>query len=133
MSGSEDPYYEVIRAADRFADRTYERLARKVVHAMQRFPATGIFGDFYNRTLWDEFCQERHFGSHEGLDTAWDITVAPYIEQALASVSEHERDLLEHLNALDGNRTAADALRSALDQCAMAREFPPQSWPSTHG
>jgi len=128
MTGCEDPYDDVIRAADRFADWTYARLARKVVHAMQRFGATGIFDDGNHRTLWDEYCHERHHGPHDALETVWDQTIAPYIDYALASLSPHERDLIDRLNNVDGGGTTPDRVRSALDRCAMNREFPPRSW-----
>lgn len=127
MTDGDDPYDDVIRAADRFADWTYARLARKVVHAMQRFRATGIF-DEGCRTLWDEYCHERHFGPHDALETSWDATIAPYIEHALASLASQERALLDSVNEVDGNLTAADRVRSALDRCAMDRDYPPRSW-----
>lgn len=133
MSDGADPYDDVIRAAHRFADQTYARLARKIVHAMQRFPASGIFGDQPHRTLWDEYCHERHFGSHDALESAWDATVAPYIDQALASLTPDEHNLLFSLNQVEGDRTASDEVRSALDGFAMARAFPPSSWSSAHG
>lgn len=134
MTDSKDPYDDVIGAADHFADWTYGRLARKVVHAMQRFEATGIFGDDHGcRTLWDEYCHERHHGPHEALEAAWDGTITPYIDHALATLSRPERDLIDRLNDVDGDRTALDQVRSALDRCAMARAFPPRSWSSTFG
>lgn len=133
MTAGEDPYDDVIRAADRFADWTYARLARKVVHAMQRFGATGIFNDGNHRTLWDEYCHERHHGPHDALETVWDQTIKPYIDHALASLSRHERDLVDRLNEVEGDRTTLDQVRSALDRCAMDRDFPPRSWSSTHG
>jgi len=133
MTGSEDPYDDVIRAADRFAHWTYARLARKVVHAMQRFGATGIFDDGNHRTLWDEYCHERHHGPHDALETVWDQTVTPYIDHALASLSRPERDLVDRLNDVDGDRTTSDRVRSAVDRCAIGRDFPPRSWSSAHG
>lgn len=134
MSGSDDQYDDVIRAADRFADWTYGRLARKIIHAMQRFGATGIFGDDHGcRTLWDEYCHERHFGPHEALETAWNWTIDPYIDHALASLSLHERAVLDSLNEVDGNRTTADHVRSALDHCAMDRDYPPRSRSTANG
>lgn len=134
MIGSEDPYDDVIRAADRFADGTYARLARKVVHAMQRCGATGIFGDDNGcRTLWDDYCHERHHGPHDALEAGWDQTITPYIDHALASLSRHERNLIDRLNEVEGDRTTLDQVRSALDRCAMDCDFPPRSWSSARG
>lgn len=133
MTDSEAPYDDVIRAAYRFADSTYDRLARKVVHAMQRFGATGIFDNENHRSLWDEYCHEQHHGPHDALETVWDQTITPYIDQALASLSRHERDLVDRLNDVDGDRMTSDRVRSAVDRCAMERDFPPRSRSPVHG
>jgi hypothetical protein len=133
MNDHEDPYDDVVRAAYRLADWTYGRLARKVIHAMRRFGATGIFDEGSHRTLWDEYCHERHHGPHADLESVWDQTITPYIDHALASLSHHERDLINRLNDVDGDRTTSDRVRSEVDKCAMDRDFPPRSWLSAHG
>lgn len=133
MSGGEDPYDDVVRAAYAFADQTYARLARRIVHAMQRFPASGIFDGEPHRTLWDEYCHERHFGPHEALGSIWDETVDPYVDHALTTLAPYEVDLLHSLADVERGRTASDELRSALEQCAMDRTFPPRYWRPTNG
>lgn len=116
---------ELWRAAWRYSSNRAEALARKAVHAMQRFPASGIFGDREHRTLWDEFCHECQYGPHELLELAWAHTIEGYVSNAADTVDPLERDMMQYALAEPGQRPIAleEAVKSALREIAGRRDL----------
>lgn len=92
MTSSEDDYFvaleTVYEAVRDYARPEMDGLVRKLMYRLQRFPASGIYGnDYIFKTQWDEYCheiQERLFGY--SVDFAWDHTIAALID-----------DLIEHI------------------------------------
>ncbi|WBY17301.1 hypothetical protein PF049_03855 [Erythrobacteraceae bacterium WH01K] len=80
----------------RLTDTRIQALARKVIHAMKRMPATGIFGDDYPfKSVWDEYCREVQEGPNPMLEAAFDQTVDPMIAWQVDQLDHSERHLLE--------------------------------------
>jgi hypothetical protein len=90
------------RAICLFAGERFERLAQDIAGALQRHPATGIYGDDAEdedgrplKTLWDEFRYEVQFGPHDDVvDSAWNSTLRPFYEGTISTLSVGERRLL---------------------------------------
>lgn len=93
---SDDLDSALSKATWRVSDTRIQALARKVIHAMQRMPASGIFGDDYRfKSVWDEYCREVQEGPHPMLGAAFDQTVDPMIAGQVDQVEHSERRLLE--------------------------------------
>jgi hypothetical protein len=89
----------VSRAVRRFARKQFASLARRVVAALQRAPASGIFGDdFQHKTLWDEYCHEVQNGPQDALAYAWNNTLEPILEDK-ARLLQHEEAVLLSIGA----------------------------------
>lgn len=91
MSDLEHEWIEALerthRSVREFARSEFSAYARKIVYRMQRFPASGIYGwDLNHRTLWDEFCHEKHNGPIEELRQAWEQTLRPYLDEIIESI-----------------------------------------------
>ena len=114
------------KAAWRFSDTRIQALARKVIHAMQRMPAGGIFGDDYRfRTVWDEYCREAQEGPHPMLEAALDQTVDPMVAWQVDQLDHSERQLLEIslAESVDGSGDIAMAVRKSLQGIAIDRDL----------
>ena len=113
-------------AAWRFSDTRIRALARKVIHAMQRMPASGIFGDDHRfKSVWDEYCREVQEGPHPILEAAFDQTVAPMIAFQVDQLDHSERQLLE-IALADGAEARGDiavAVRKSLQGIAIDRDL----------
>ena len=78
------------------SDTRIQALTRKVIHGLQRMPASGIFGDDYRfRSVWDEYCREVQEGPHPMLEAAFDQTVDPMITWQIDRLDHSERELTE--------------------------------------
>ncbi|KZZ06894.1 hypothetical protein [Erythrobacter sp. HI0077] len=114
------------KAAWRFSDTHIQALARKVINAMQRMPASGIFGDDYRfKTVWDEYCREAQEGPHTMLEAAFDQTVAPMIAWHIDQLDHSERQLLE-IALAEGAEEWGDiavAVRKSLQGIAIDRDL----------
>ncbi|MEE4201717.1 hypothetical protein [Erythrobacter sp.] len=114
------------KAAWRFSDTRIQALARKVIHAMQRMPASGIFGDDYRfKTVWDEYCREAQEGPHPMLEAAFDQTVDPMIAWHIEQLNHSERQLLE-IALAEGAEEWGDiamAVRRSLQGIAIDRDL----------
>jgi hypothetical protein len=77
-----------------FARSEFSAYTRKIVYRMRRFPASGLYGDPEHRTLWDEYCFERHNGPNEPLRFAWDQTLRPYFDEVLKAIPANTAVLL---------------------------------------
>jgi hypothetical protein len=83
------------RAVWRYGWERFTALARKVIYRLQRVDASGIYGDEYrHKTLWDEFCHEVQEGPHDQLDSAWHMTLRPFLEAAITPLSANEKMVL---------------------------------------
>lgn len=124
MSGDLDP--ALWKAAWRFSDTRIQALARKVIYAMQRMPASGIFGDDYRfKTVWDEYCREVQEGPHPMLEAAFGQTVDPMIAWHIDQLDPAERQLLETALA-EGAEEWGDiavAVRKSLQGIAIDRDL----------
>ena len=80
-----------------YGNERISAMARKVIHSLQRMPATGIYGDgdYDYRTLWDEYCHEIQFGPHGILDWAWNTVIDPKAKYVIEKIPPTERPLLE--------------------------------------
>lgn len=122
--------YEAVRT---YGQAEFERLARRVIHHLQRMPASGIFGDdFHYRSIWDEWCHEVQEGPHELLEHAMDDAILPLIKATLESVPAHVKALfviyvtgqaprLQGTAAREGH--LKDVLRRELEQMAINRDI----------
>ena len=114
------------KAAWRFSDTRIQSLARKVIHAMQRMAASGIFGDDYRfKSVWDEYCLEAQEGPHPMLEAAFDQTVDPMIAWHIDQLDQSERQLLE-IALADGAEEWGDiavAVRKSLQGIAIDRDL----------
>ncbi|VVT00754.1 hypothetical protein [Erythrobacter sp. EC-HK427] len=114
------------KAAWRFSDSRIQALARKVITAMQRMPASGIFGDDYRfKSVWDEYCREVQEGPHPMLEAAFDQTVDPMIAWQVDRLEQSERQLLEMALA-EGAKEWGDiamAVRKSLQGIAIDRDL----------
>ncbi|WP_187335503.1 hypothetical protein [Novosphingopyxis iocasae] len=114
------------KAAWRFSDARIHALARKVIHAMQRMPASGVFGgDYRFKSVWDEYCREVQEGPHPMLEAAFDQTVDPMIARHIDQLDKSERQLLE-IALADGANDPGDiatAVRKSLPSIAIDRDL----------
>lgn len=114
------------KATWRFSDARIQALARKVLHAMQRVPASGIFGDDYRfKSEWDEYCREVQEGPQPMLEAAFDQTVEPKITWQIDQLNRSERQLLEIALAegADEPGDIALAVRKSLREIAADRDL----------
>ena len=123
------------RAVADFASVELASMARRIVSALQRMPATGIFGDDYSfRSLWDEYCHEVQNGPSYDLEWAWDATIAPFIQHQIDRLPVHARLLIsigaEYERSDDDNISAHydpdlvhDAAKSCLGRMAARRSM----------
>ena len=73
----------------------FAALTRKVIHRLQRFQASGIFEDDYiYKTLWDEYCHEAQVGPHDLLESAWELTITPFLDDVIERIPNHSAMLL---------------------------------------
>lgn len=128
---------EIYQAVTTYGRIEFEGLARRVIHQLQRMPASGIFGDdFRYRSIWDEWCHEVQEGPHELLEDAWDDAVLPFIDATLESVPAHVEALLTVYSTGQvpqepgsGSQLAVwgedlqGVLREKLERMAMNREL----------
>ncbi len=114
------------KAAWRFADTRIQALTRKVIHGLQRMPASGIFGDDYRfKSVWDEYCREAQEGPHPMLEAAFEQTVPPMIAFQVDQLDHSERQLLEIAlsEGADEPGNIAVAVRKSLQGIAIDRDL----------
>lgn len=125
------------KAVRDFAAIEIDRLARRIVHALQRMPASGIYGDDYAyKSLWDEYCHEAQEGPHDGLEGSWEMTINPFVDEVLDKIPHHVGVLLTILAAsnLDEPQEAEmigafdregikELVLSSIDEIARRREI----------
>ena len=114
------------KAAWRFSDTRIQALTRKVIHGLQRMPASGIFGDDYRfKSVWDEYCREVQEGPHSMLEAAFDQTVDPMIAWQVDQLDHSERQLLETALAEGAEEWGdiATAVRKSLQGIAIDRDL----------
>ena len=114
------------KAAWRFSDIRIQSLVRKVIHGLQRMPASGIFGDDYRfKSVWDEYCREVQEGPHPTLEAAFEHTVDPMIAWQIDQLDQSERQLLEIARAdgADEPDDIAMAVRKTLQGIAIDRDL----------
>lgn len=98
-------------------------LARKVIYRLQRFPASGIYGDDYRyKSLWDEYCHEVQEGPDDmpgPMDTspadAWQQTISPFIDDVVDNVPQHSAVLLSIAAAWELDDEVHEQLVGAID------------------
>lgn len=100
--------------------------ARKLIHTLQRMPASGIFGSDYRfKSVWDEFCCEVQEGPHPILEAGFDQTVDPLIAWQVDQLEQSERQLLEIAltEGADESGNIAMAVRKSLRGIAIDRDL----------
>lgn len=109
------------KAAWRFSDTRTRALARKVIHALMRMPASGIFEDDYRfKSVWDEYCYEVQEGPHPMLEAAFDLTVDPLIAWQVDQLDQSERQLLEIALADDADESNNIIAAVRISLCGIA-------------
>lgn len=110
-------------------------MARRVVSALQKVPATYIYGDDYGfKSVWDEYCHEVQNGPSLGLEWAWDETIGPYISHQIGLLpaharlpisigAEYERADFDNMFACYNPGLIHDSTRDNLDKMAAARKM----------
>ncbi len=83
------------KAVQKYGEVEFQGLVRRAIYRLQRFPASGIYGDGLGyRTLWDEWCHEVQEGPLDLLESAWDPTLSPILKGVIDRVPQHARVLL---------------------------------------
>jgi hypothetical protein len=90
------------QAVTAYSRSEFKALVPKVIHRLQRLPATGIYGDDYNyNTLWDEYCHEVQEGPFDlpwdwggSPATAWEQTIPAFINDVIDRIPPHAAVLL---------------------------------------
>ena len=73
----------------------FEGLCRRVIFRLQRINASGIYGDDYAyKSLWDEWCHEVQKGPHDLLESAWEQTITPFLDDVIERIPRHSATLL---------------------------------------
>ena len=79
----------------RFSLAELRAAGRRMKVRLQRFPATGIFGDANrHRTLWSELRHELQHGPTLMLESTWHDTLLPFARDVVAKTPEHTKTLL---------------------------------------
>lgn len=111
----------------RFSLAELRAAGRRMRHRLQRFPATGIYGDDYrHRTLWSELLFEMEHGPDSMLEGAWHDTLLPFAREVVAKTPEHAKVLLcWYLTYFDGGEPDGtiddEALANAV--CRAVKEL----------
>ena len=95
---TDDEWHEYLedthKAVQKYGKVEFEGLVRRAIYRLQRFPASGIYGDGLGyKTLWDEWCHEVQ-DSNSLLEGLWDLTLSPILEDVIDRVPQHARVLL---------------------------------------
>ena len=96
---TDDEWHEYLedthKAVQKYGKVEFEGLVRRAIYRLQRFPASGIYGNGLGyKTLWDEWCHEVQEGPHGLLESAWNHTLLPILEDVIGRVPQHARVLL---------------------------------------
>ena len=93
MSDDKDTWATILEethaAVRRYASIELDSLARRAIHALQRLPASGIFGGYRFKSVWDEYCHEVQHGPTPTLEWAWDQTIRPMISYPFSRLPAH--------------------------------------------
>ena len=82
------------KAVQRYGEVEFQGLVRRVIYRLQRFPASGFYGDdFSYKTLWDEWCHEVQ-NPNSLLEGMWDLTLFTFLGDVVDRVPQHARALL---------------------------------------
>lgn len=83
------------KAVRAYAQTEFDSLTRKVIYRLQRIRASGIYGDDYGyKSLWDEYCHETQHGPHNSLESPWEKTLAPFLNDIIEKIPSHSAVLL---------------------------------------
>lgn len=111
------------------------RTANKIIHALRRAKAVGVYGDAGHRTRWDEFCHEWQEGPHEPFRTAWEHDLHPYLESHSSELTGEDGLLLSaaamwefdeaqnHAELAKCPELIQRSIMDALIKAAMARDL----------
>ena len=96
---TDDEWHEYLDEAHnavlKYGEVEFQGLVRRAIYCLQRFPASGIYGDgFAYKTLWDEWCHEVQEGPHDLLESAWDHTLSTFLKGVIDRIPAHARELL---------------------------------------
>ena len=122
------------KAVRTFGRFEIQALARKLIHQLQRFPASGIFEERGFKTLWDEFCynsQEGPFDLPEVGERGWDQTLDGFLDELVARIPAHKEPLLSSYAGWQLDGTSVDVgtdgikkiLRDQLTTYAVERSL----------
>ncbi|QRM42818.1 hypothetical protein [Rhizobium sp. BG4] len=102
-----------LSALVRLAAEYNQRAAGRIVHALQRQHASGVFGgDYDHKSLWDELCHDAQNGPHFEDDEPWDSILAPLLQKEVERLTAAEFEVL-WLAAIPDVDDLATAFRDA--------------------
>ncbi|MBD9448906.1 hypothetical protein [Rhizobium sp. RHZ01] len=117
----------------RLAAEYNQRAARRIIYALQRRQASGVFGgDYEHKSLWDELCHDAQSGPHFDDDEPWDSILDALLQKEVErlTAAEFEALWLAAIPDVDHLTTASrdagvikEEFRSALRQQAGERNL----------
>ncbi|NOV21235.1 hypothetical protein E5S70_35495 [Ensifer adhaerens] len=117
----------------RLATEYNQRAAGRIIHALQRRHASGVFGgDYEHKSLWDELCHDAQSGPHFDDQEPWDSILDALLQKEVErlTAAEFEALWLAALPDVDDLTTAPrdagviiEEFRSALLQRAGERSL----------
>ena len=101
MSSSKNEDQEELEALGKavraFARFEIKALARKLIHQLQRFPASGLFEVRGFKTLWDAFCYKAQNGPFEDqIEFAWEHLLDGLLAEVSGQIPTHISPLLSY-------------------------------------
>ncbi len=98
LSAEANPEADYLGPIRRFAEEHFVRLARSVIHQMQRMPTSGIFEDQTKgmKSFWDEWCwyQAKYDNDVYGMSAGFEETLDAIVRGAVEDLKEAEAVLL---------------------------------------
>lgn len=107
-----------------FSRLRFTGLARKVIYHLQRRPASGVYGDYRYKTLWDEYCHGVQKGPIGALEWAWESALHPICDEIISRLPPAEKKVLyfgTHSQLLDSDIDAGDM--ALIDNDALRDEL----------
>ena len=125
---------DTFEAVCKYASLELDALARRTLLALQKMPASEIFGDYPFETIWDEYCHEVQQGPTPMVGWALDETMRSAISSPFRLLPKHVGMLIYigadyELNNCDdmivgiNEGSVVEAVKSRLDSQAGRRNM----------
>ncbi|MBD9371345.1 hypothetical protein IB238_01660 [Rhizobium sp. ARZ01] len=93
-ASSSQPHDLMWAALRRLAAEYNQRAAGRIIHALQRRHASGVFGDYEHKSLWDELCHDAQNGPYFDDDEPWDSILEPLLQKEVGRLTAAEVEAL---------------------------------------